>query len=291
MLVNPRILQKWGNRMKKATNLGKSSFAQGAKFLALAMALLMMLTLPGFALQEGIKTTPSLTYEVWDGNRVILSTGSTYIRSDWDASGCPLHGKFDYDCTMRRLRLVFYEAYNLPATAQALRSFNSYEDVMNSSYIGGRTLRSQLTDYAAENCRGADGIETLQKLKQFPEYKYYTETQQTVDGILVEINYGARAENVRRSLAYFFPRTMLDSMTVPKLLELATIVMDTPEYIAFHNCLYGHYCSTVNNLLRQGYSIDQIAEAYTQQARLSVSRIWPDYQTRLENFRNSTHAW
>ncbi len=273
----------------------KNPFTRGARVLSFIMALLMMvglLAVPAFATQVTADvTSTAVTYRTLDDyGRLMFSVDSSRMRSDWDKSGCALHGQFDYDCAMRRLRLTFYNAYNLPIVAQELRNVNTYDGVLNLS-CNGQTLRSMLSYTTIEGCRGKDGIQTLGNVKQYPEYRSSYWVRQAVDGLLQQINGGTYTAKLRQSLAYFFPEAMLARMSASQLLEMSDLIVAMPEYIAWHNALYGHDCYTVNNLLRQGYGVSYIADAYTRQAITATQRIWPDYLQWEETYRTWTHAW
>lgn len=278
----------------------KKRFSKSMSILSLVLALAMVLTTVGFAaeantyaLDEGIANSDAIDPAAYlDARYTSVITLDGYLRTDWDRSGCQLDTQFlTGDYLLRRLRLTFNDAYDLYDAYNILKDKNTISTVMAITYgNSSKTLRDYLSTSTYRNCRGNDGIETLQNLKSYSEYRNNSTVRRMVDNALsdIELYY---APNVRESLAFFFPESMLDSMTPQQLLQLSALIIDTPEYTAFHNSLYGHDCSTVRSLLNRGYSLDYVVRLYTSQAETAVKTIWPDYQDRMDDYWRANRAW
>lgn len=223
---------------------------------------------------------------------VTFTSASDTIRTDWDRSGCQLDTQFlTGDYLLRRLRLTFNDAYDLYDAHIALQDQNSISTVMALTYgNSSRTLRDYLSNSTYRNCKGNDGIETLQNLKRYSEYRNNSTVRRIVDNALSDIE-RYYAPNIREGLAFFFPEAMLRNMSAQQLLQLSTLVVETPEYRNFHNTLYGHDCGLVRSLLNNGYSLSYIVQRYTDQAESAVATIWPDYQERMNDYWRTYRSW
>jgi len=249
--------------------------------LALTATMLLTMATPAFALSD----------EVLQSIPADIRASSTDIKTNWDTSGCWLHGSFDSNnVKMKQYRLTFQGAYDLYAHYTNLYYANTADSVFNRSYASYGKLSNYLSSSTVNQCWSNDGVSTLYNLKNTYEYRNNATVRTIVDGelYLLEVTYPDR---VRESLAFFYPASMLKSLPLSQLTYLAYITTSTPEYKFFHNSLYGHDCSAVRALTAQGYSQDYVRYSYTYQAEQAIKEIWPDYEQRVADYRNATHAW
>jgi len=249
--------------------------------LVLAATMLLTLATPAFATNAEAKNSVP--------TGVLASSDS--IKTTWDTSGCWLHGSFDsVDTEMKRLRLTFQGAYDLYKYYTDLYYGNQVSSVLDKDYGGFGRLRNYLSSSTIAQCQGKDGIATLKSLKSF-SYEYYANAsvRAIVDGELSFLE--STLAKLRTSLAFFLPSSVVRSMSDDSVTYIAYAITSTPEYRYFHNTLYGHDCSAVKALTAQGYSQDYVRYAYTYQAKLAIEEIWPDYEQRMSDYRNTTHAW
>lgn len=249
--------------------------------LVLAAMMLLSLAAPAFAVSD----------EVMQSIPAGIRASSTEIKSNWDTSGCWLHGSFDSTSVkMKQFRLTFQGAYDLYKNYVDLYYANTADNVFHRSYGGYGSLSGYLSTSTINQCWGNDGSTTLRNLKNTYEYRTNATVRTIVDGelYLLEVTY---PDKVRESMAFFYPASMLKSLPIDQLTYLAYVTVSTPEYRFFHNSLYGHDCSAVRALTAQGYSQDYVKYAYTYQAELAIKEIWPDYEQRVADYRNATHAW
>ena len=80
-------------------------------------------------------------------------------------------------------------------------------------------------------------------------------------------------------------------MDFVQLKAMAESIIATPEYVQLRNTLYYHDCSTVNELMRYGYTLDYIARLYSSRAEAAVKAIWPDYVERMNDYWRENRSW
>lgn len=269
----------------------KKIFRKSILALALALVMAISLTLPSFAAtsnnQYPTTVSPALStpampvYTTGDNGGVALTLPSRALITQWETSGCTLHGSFSGSSRMRQIRLAFDEAYALKGNFDAAYALNS-TNILDVNTTYGR-LRNYLSAGTINQYVNSDAYGSLRSLQNSWEYRQYGTVQAIVNQQLATFD-GFHAVNLRRSLAMFMPEALLKEMSFSQLMYFSRVILNNSSYIQFYNALYGHDCSTVRALLRQGYSLDYVARLYTSVAESSVRAIWPDYNTRINTY-------
>lgn len=266
--------------------------------LIVAIAMSMALIVPSFASTapyptavSPAKSNPQMPIYSTGEYGVALSVIGYGLVTEWDTSGCQLHGMFDGDCMLRRLRLTFDDAYQLKSIFDACHAVNDANYALFTAY---HPSYGRLSDYMSEatfrQYLGNTAYETLKNLRASAWRSPYWQVRQIVDEELATFD-GYYAVSLRRSLAMFMPEAILKDMNVTRLMDLAKAILNSPAYIEFFNTLYGHDCSTVKNLMGRGYSLGYVAQLYTNSAESAVKTLWPDYQRRINTYRQTHGGW
>lgn len=258
--------------------------------IALTLALVMALTSTAFAADNTRYGTYSAPYTITRNGEVVLATYDE-IRTDWNNDGCQLDTCFlTGESMLRRLRLTFNDAYDLYDFYQSAANASTVDAVMYAKFQYYGNLRAYLSDATYNQYFAPDGAAMLQNLKASSEYRNNASVRWLVDSQLRNLeSYYAPA--LRRALAFFCNETILKNMNLAQLKSMAAAVLETPEYIQFHNTLFGHDCSTVESLMKAGYSLDYVARLYSNQAENAVKAIWPDYVDWMNEYWRANRAW
>lgn len=261
------------------------------KILSLMVMALALLMLASTALATDTKAAPQLSPYSITQYGVVLTVDNTTIRTDWNNDGCQLDSCFlTGNSMLRRLRLTFNEAYDLYDYYQSAINASTPDTVLYTNYHRYGNLRNYLSNGTLNYYYSADGAQMLENLKASSEYRNNATVKWLVDTQLASLE-TYYAPQLRRALAFFCAEPILAHMNLAQLKSMAEIIMATPEYIVFHNTLFGHDCNTVNELMKLGYSLDYVARLYSSQAEQAVKVLWPDYTERMDAYWRINRAW
>ena len=263
-----------------------------SRVFALLLAMLMLLSTTAFAANDTKAKTDPPPYTINRYGEVTIYVSDTAVKTDWNHDGCQLDTCFlTSDSLLRRLRLTFNAPYDLYDTYQRILTANTTEGVLQKSYGRYGKLNDYLSASTIRRYYSSSGIDFLYGLQRSREYQNSTIVQCLVSWNLDYLEY-TQADSLRRSLGYFFyTNRYLERLSLPELMDLAAAQISTPEYIIFHNTLFDHDCTTVESLLKRGYSLDYVARLYSNQARAAVETLWPDYVDMMNRYWEENRAW
>ncbi len=273
--------------MKTARNRNLS------RLLALVLATLMALTATAFAADDSRAQTNPPPYTIDRYGNVTITVSDTTVKTTWDGDGgCQIDTYFlSGQSLLRRLRLTFNSAYDLYDSYLRAVQANSVDAVLQKEYRGYGKLADRLYRSTIQSYQGTDGIGFLCNLRLSWEYRNDYITRWMVEKALADLE-ATYAPSLRSKLELFYPQELLNSLSLSELQLQAGFVVNTPQYIVFHNTLFGHDCSTVESLLKRGYSASYIAQLYSNQAKAAVVALWPNYQDLMNDYwRNNDRPW
>lgn len=259
---------------------------------ALLLAMLMLLSTTAFAANDAKAKNDPPPYTINRYGEVTIYVNDTIIKTDWDHDGCQLDTCFlTSDSLLRRLRLTFNAPYDLYDTYQRALAANTTEGVLQKTYGRYGKLDDYLSASTIRRYYSQSGIDFLYGLQRSREYQTNTMVQCLVSWNLNDLEVNL-PDSLRRSLGYYFySDRYLERLSLRELMDLAAIEISTPEYIVFHNTLFDHDCTTVESLMKRGYSLDYISRLYSNQARAAVEALWPDYVDMMDDYWYENRAW